>query len=76
LAWPLTHRSALVESETGVPVPGKGENSWDCGEDALYSLSTTAATIDEAIEKFKASVMKTRERYGGKDWMPMKAEAV
>jgi hypothetical protein len=26
--------------EGGVPLPGKGENSWDCGEDARHSVYT------------------------------------
>lgn len=61
-------------SEKFVPVPGKGENSWDCGEDGtqsiLFGVDTPIRTYVDAANAFQASVQKTRLRYGGKDWMP------
>jgi hypothetical protein len=61
---------AHIEIEGGVPVPGKGENSWDCGEDATFGLTCPANTFDEALSKLYASVMRDRERHGGKNWKP------
>lgn len=59
-----------VKVEGGVPVPGKGESSWDCGQDAVFSRSSRAASREQAAEQFVASVLETRERRGGKNWRP------
>ncbi len=53
-----------------IPVPGKGENSWDCGEDATFGMYGPARTIEDAIGKLVASVLRTRHRRGGSRWMP------
>lgn len=45
-------------------------NSWDCGEDAVYSLTTVAATVPEAIAKLVRSCLESRERHGGPNWRP------
>lgn len=64
--WPTTKlRRAKIDVPKGVPHMGKGENSWDCGQDATYGLSTTARTVDEAVSKFVASVLRSRARYDG-----------
>lgn len=70
--WPFAKRlvRATIDVEGGVPVPGKGENSWDCGEDAIYSLTCPATTIPEAVSKMVESALRSRERYGGKNWRP------
>lgn len=53
-----------------VPVPGKGENSWDCGDDAIYSWSGRARTIEEGVGRLVTQVLSTRVRYGGPSWAP------
>lgn len=53
-----------------IPVPGKGENSWDCGEDATYSLTCCAQTVPEAIGAMVSSCMRTRQRHGGLGYVP------
>lgn len=65
-----------------VPIPheGKGENSWDCGEDATWSSSFPATfrrnkkfamkTCEDAALYFWQCMMETRIRYGGSHWMP------
>lgn len=71
--WPWgakTRITATVESEQGLPIPGKGENSHDCGDDAYYSIGTPAATIEDAVNAAAASVLETRRRYGGEGWQP------
>lgn len=50
-----------------IPVPGKGENSWDCEDDAIHSLCTPANNLPEALSHLTNSVLRTRERYGWKD---------
>jgi hypothetical protein len=53
-----------IEMEEGIPFPGKGENSWDCGEDATYGMTCPAQTEEEAICALIQSVMRNRRRYG------------
>lgn len=64
-------RGADIEPEVPVPEPGKGENSWDCGQDACYAMWTGGVRdIHEAVERFRSSILRTRERRGGRDWRP------
>lgn len=55
----------------GVPFPGKGEDSWNCGEDATHGLCTVARDPVEAVAHLFESVMRDRARYGnGFLWRP------
>lgn len=63
--------------EKPVPVEGKGENSWDCDEDATYKISFPGypyrkdirTPYDAALYAWH-SVMQSRERYGSAKWVP------
>jgi hypothetical protein len=74
--WPFVwHRmiGADVDCKNDpLPFPGKGENSWDCGEDATYSSSAPCPTgkVADAIGHMVAHVLDTRRRYGGEGWLP------
>lgn len=57
-------RSDLILDKP-IPFPGKGENGWDCGEDALYSLYGPHDTSLKAAIAASESVMRDRLRYGG-----------
>ena len=63
-----------VEVEGGVPVPGKGSASYNCGDDATYSI--TFGADDELLSeyvylrKFTKSVLESRIRRGGAGWRP------
>lgn len=66
--WPLRRDRVRYEVavEGGVPVPGKGENAWDCGDDAIHSQSSCNPRSEEAaIASFVEAVLTTRRRYGG-----------
>lgn len=65
---------AQVDIPNGIPVPGKGENSWDCGEYAIYGMTLSVRTADEAIAAVVASAIRTREKYGGRNWRPAAKE--
>lgn len=59
-----------MEDGEQIPFPGKGESSWDCGEDALFSQSGQGG-IEAAIAGAVKSVMTSRRRYGGSiAWKP------
>jgi hypothetical protein len=56
-------RSEIIPDKP-IPFPGKGENSWDCGEDAIYSLYGPYDTPLKAAMAASESVMRNRLRYG------------
>ena len=49
-----------------VPVPGKGENSWDCGGDGTFGQSGSARTVEQAIGDFVAGALRERQRHAGR----------
>lgn len=61
----LRLRRASVNVPQGIPHAGKGENSWDCGEDRLWGWSGPAENIEDAIAKTVQSVLRSRRRYDG-----------
>ncbi|HEX5426636.1 MAG TPA: hypothetical protein VFW94_24200 [Candidatus Acidoferrales bacterium] len=71
--WPFGWKRFLradITPDTPIPFPGKGESAWDCGEDAMHSLTCTSTTDWEAIGAAVQSVMRSRIRYGGMNWRP------
>lgn len=67
-----TIRRAHIDMDEGeqIPVPGKGENAWDCDDDAIFGLTTPAHDVTEAVLAIQASAARTRERHGGRKWTP------
>ncbi len=61
---------ADIEIEKGIPVPGKGENGFDCEDDAIYSMTTSADTVMEALRALRKLVIRQRLQYGGTEWIP------
>lgn len=59
-----------IEVPEGIPHEGKGENSWDCGTDATFGMTTGEChSIAEGVGKLVGSVLNDRVRYGGySDW--------
>lgn len=62
--WPLsrTRVSAWLDIPKGIPHAGKGENSWDCGDDGLFGIG--GDSVDAAIANAQSSVTRDRKRYG------------
>ena len=46
-----------------IPNPGKGTCSYNCGEDALHSLTCNVNTIEDGIGEVMKSVNKCRMAY-------------
>jgi hypothetical protein len=61
--WTIVRTSFDIEIPKGIPFAGKGENSWDCGDDGLYGMGA-GGTVEEAIAAVQASVTESRRRYG------------
>ncbi len=69
--WPWARRLMRVSIDIpgGIPKPGKGENSWDCGDDATMGITTPARSIPEGVGRLVGSVLSDRVRRGGwRDW--------
>lgn len=60
------HRSVTIEMHEGeqIGVPGKGENGWDCGDDAIFSRGGREDSIEDAIGGLVASALRTRKKHG------------
>lgn len=55
-----------IDVPEGLPHAGKGENSWDCGDDATFGITTgPCRSIPEGIGILVGSVLERRVRYGG-----------
>lgn len=57
-----TRDSVWLEIPKGIPHAGKGENSWDCGDDGLFGIG--GDTLEDAIGNAVKSVLRDRKRYG------------
>ena len=61
----LVKDSWKFDIEGGIPFAGKGENSWDCGDDGTWSLSFgESCTLEEGIGKVVAHILTMRKRRG------------
>ena len=69
-----TRYDADVEClEKGIPIPGKGENSWDMGEDALFATGVSdvrEGNIAKVVSSIAEHVLRIRERRESIDWRP------
>ena len=73
--WPKVSKGVwIMVPDGGVPFPGKGENSWDCGMDGLCGAGVDGESVEKAIGHFVGSVLQRRRKYGGKNWMIDKKE--
>lgn len=68
-----TERSIYFEIPDGVPVPGKGENSWDIDDDAIFGIGTSwddDDTLRSAGYRVALRILHDRYRHGSLDWIP------
>lgn len=64
--------TATWEAPDGLPHPGKGENSWDCGQDRVYASGVPVRPYDPPDREWVAAavahatgvVLRDRVRYG------------
>ncbi len=62
----LTRDSVWINMDQGhgLPHAGKGENSYDCGDDALCGFGVNGTCVEAAIQHGIETVMEYREKYG------------
>lgn len=72
--WPLTRTRDRLEAEFDPPVglPGKGENSYDCDDDATYSVTMPLkhGDIQATLNAFALDTLRERQQRGGLTWQP------
>ena len=61
--------TTTVDVPGGIPVEGKGENSYDCGMDGIFGMSAPGG-VEETVGKLAATVQQDRNRYGGPHNLP------
>jgi hypothetical protein len=69
-------KDVTLEIEHGIPIPGKGENSYDIEDDALMGTGISSLNlekpwdelVEEAIQNAITNVQRTRLKYGGEGW--------
>lgn len=72
--WPWRYGRSIaswIDVKEPPRFAGKGENSWDCGDDAIYGMGSSERTCAGAVGEYIKAVLKNRERYG----MPREKEA-
>lgn len=62
--WAKRMRFATITCENPPQFAGKGDNGWDNNDDAIYSMSCQASSIEEAVRAYQQAVYGNRERYG------------
>lgn len=60
----MTRLSTKVDVAKGVPFAGKGENSWDCGDDGLFGYSVEGHDLDKASAHGVEVVLSQRRKNG------------
>lgn len=68
--WSQSVRRASIETEHGIPIPGKPDSDFYDGDDSLFGGTYLADTVEQALQKMHDSVIRDRLRYGGSEWMP------
>jgi hypothetical protein len=56
--------STWIDVPKGIPFQGKGENSWDCGDDGLFGCGVEGNSVPKAIAHYVEVVLDNRSRYG------------
>jgi len=66
--WPQSKKQKYFSFDIaeGIPIPGKGENAWDCGDDAILGISSNKYDIGSAIGEVVGCILQRRLKYGSK----------
>jgi hypothetical protein len=64
--WPftMTHRYVDIEAVRAAESQGKGENSWDCGPYAIWGMSSTGHSSEDAVAAYVKATLRDRAKRG------------
>jgi len=72
--WPLTRQleRAQIDFDPPVGLPGKGENAYDCDDDATYSVTTPLkhGSLRATLDEIALDTLRKRQQRGGLTWAP------
>lgn len=74
-----SQKRITIDVPKTIPFPGKGESSWDMGDDGVSSITMPMSkyeTLREATNKFALSVLKDRQKYGSLNYKPKEGFAI
>ena len=61
----VKHYTNIELTDKAPTFPGKGENSWDCGDDSIWGMSVEGHSIPKAIGGYVQKVMEYRQKRSG-----------
>lgn len=62
--WTLVHRYVDIEAVRPAESQGKGENSWDCGPDAIWGMSSPGHSYSDAVAAYVKATLSDRAKRG------------
>lgn len=62
--WPYWRKSVDITLEKPPVFQGKGENSYDCGPDAFYGMSSEGHKLEDAVAAYTKAVLRERGKRG------------
>lgn len=62
--WPYWRKSVDITLDRPPEFQGKGENSWDCGPDAIYGMSSEGHSYEDAVATYVKAVLRERAKRG------------
>lgn len=62
--WPYWRKSVNITVEKPPGFQGKGENSYDCGPDAIYGTSSEGHSFEDAVATYVKAVLRERAKRG------------
>lgn len=62
--WPSVHRYVDIEAVRPAESQGKGENSWDCGPDAIWGMSSPGHSYEDAVAAYVKATLRDRRKHG------------
>lgn len=62
--WAYWRKSVDITLERPPEFQGKGENSWDCGPDAIYGMSSEGYSYEDAVATYVKAVLRERAKRG------------
>lgn len=65
--WPIVRESVDIRLERDGAIPqfrGKGENSYDCDDDAIFGMGSEGHSYEHAVATYVEAVLRNRRKYG------------
>jgi hypothetical protein len=69
--WPLVVRRVNIDNDEPIPLPGKGTTSYNCGDDASYSISMVyRGSLEATAKEYAEGIVRDRVKRCGREVYP------